>query len=176
MNKFLSAFAILSILFVYTQPVYAQYEEDTKTVDSTIEALYEVISGPIGQERDWDRFENLFVPSAQLLPVVTTPDSSYIRVMSYADYREIAGPWLVQNGFFEIELARTQEEYGHIVHAFSTYGSYKTAEDVENANPYDKGINSIQLMNDGERWFVVNVMWDAESMGAQIPEKYLSAR
>jgi len=33
--------------------------EKTKTIDSTIEVLYEVISGDKGVERDWDLFLNL---------------------------------------------------------------------------------------------------------------------
>ena len=172
MKRFFSSATILSLFLLLAPAVHAQYEEDTKTVDSTIEALYDVISGPAGVERDWDRFNNLFHPSANLIPIVVTPDSVFSRTMSYTDYAQIAGPWLVQNGFFEKELSRTQEKYGHIVHMFSTYGSYKTSEDKE---PYDRGINSIQLMTNGERWFVVNIMWDAESMGSKIPEKYLSS-
>lgn len=163
----------MCFLVVLPQAALAQYEEDTKTVDSTIEALYDSISGPAGEERDWTRFKNLFHSSANLIPMVVTPDSTFSFSWTPEEYAQRAGPWLVQNGFFEKELARTQETYGHIVHAFSTYGSYHTKDDEK---PYDRGINSIQLMTNGERWFVVNIMWDAESLGASIPEKYLSSR
>lgn len=173
MKRFFSFVTLLSLFFLLAPTAQAQYEEDTKTVDSTIEALYDVISGPAGVERDWDRFQNLFHATATLIPIVVTPDSTFTRNMTPAQYAQVAGPWLFDNGFFEKELARTQEEYGHMVHMFSTYGSYKTSEDKE---PYDRGINSIQLMTNGDRWFVVNIMWDAESMGAQIPEKYLASR
>lgn len=97
-------------------PALAQYEEDTKTVTSTIEALYEVISGPAGQERDWDRFNNLFYAGANLIPVGVTPDSVFVNILTYDQYEAVAGQWLVDNGFFEIELSRTEERYGHIVH------------------------------------------------------------
>src|SRR6478609_3906954 len=41
---------------------------DVKSMDAIIAALYEVISGPAGQQRDWDRMRNLFVPGARLIP------------------------------------------------------------------------------------------------------------
>ena len=167
---------LVSILMLTANSAFAQYEEDTKTVTSTIEALYEVISGPKGQERDWDRFNNLFYEGANLIPVGVTPDSVFVNILTYDQYEEVAGQWLVDNGFFEIELSRTEERYGHIVHAFSTYGSYHTAEDVEKENPYDRGINSIQLLTDGNRWYVLNVFWDSESRGSPIPEKYLKSK
>lgn len=163
----------LFALLVFATPSYAQYEDDTKTVVSTIEALYDVISGPKGEARDWDRFSNLFYPGAHLIPTRTTPDSILAMVWTPEEYAQRAGDWLVANGFYEKELARTQETYGSIVHVFSTYGSYHTKEDKE---PYDRGINSIQLLTDGNRWYVMNVMWDAESQGTKIPEEYLSSR
>ena len=39
-----------------------------------------------------------------------------------------------------------------------------------------RGINSIQLLNDSKRWWVVTVFWDAEQKGKTIPEKYLPAK
>ena len=34
----------------------SSYLQKVKTIDSSIEALYDVISGPKGQQRDWDFF------------------------------------------------------------------------------------------------------------------------
>ena len=36
-----------------------------------------------------------------------------------------------------------------------------------------RGINSIQLMNDGERWWIINIFWMQESEEHPIPEAYL---
>ncbi len=41
---------------------------DVASVDAIVAALYDVISGPAGQARDWDRFRSLFHPSARLIP------------------------------------------------------------------------------------------------------------
>lgn len=44
------------------------YSSDHESIDSIIKATYAVISGPKGQERDWDRFRALFHPDARLIP------------------------------------------------------------------------------------------------------------
>jgi hypothetical protein len=36
-----------------------------------------------------------------------------------------------------------------------------------------RGINSIQLMNDGSRWWIVSVFWDAERPDNPLPAEYL---
>src|SRR5215469_14094644 len=43
--------------------------EDVRSVDAIVGALYDVISGPKGQARDWDRFRSLFLPDARLIPI-----------------------------------------------------------------------------------------------------------
>src|SRR5712672_1932165 len=45
--------------------VPAPRPDDTKSLDSILRAIYDVISGPAG-DRDWNRFRALFVPEARL--------------------------------------------------------------------------------------------------------------
>ena len=146
---------------------------DVQSLDAIIGALYNVISGPIGQQRDWDRMRNLFVPGARLIPAVYRPDSvPRLRELSVDDYIKLAGPRLEESGFFETEIARQVEQYGGVVHAFSTYESRHTAEDPK---PFVRGINSIQLFNDGQRWWVVTVLWEGERPDNPIPPQYLKS-
>ena len=72
--------------------------------------------------------------------------------------------------FFEREIGRTEDRFGSVVHVFSTYDSKKTLQDEK---PFMRGINSIQLWYDGNRWWIVSVFWQAESPDVPIPEKYL---
>ena len=44
-----------------------QYKKDVSSIDSIIDALYEVISGEEVEERDWARERNLFHPDARLI-------------------------------------------------------------------------------------------------------------
>ncbi|MFV1988368.1 MAG: hypothetical protein ACC682_13890 [Gemmatimonadota bacterium] len=148
--------------------------EDVASIDAVIAALYDVISGPAGQKRDWDRFKSLMAPQARLIPTGQGPGGVVgYQAWSPGQYASQAGAFLEERGFFEVESARTTEEFGQIAHAFSTYESRWTLEDEE---PFDRGINSIQLLNDGERWWIMTIFWAAESSGLTIPNRYLRSR
>lgn len=145
---------------------------DVASIDAILSAVYDVISGPAGEKRDWDRFRSLFQPGARLIPSGPRQQGGFgMRMLTPDEYAANAGPSLEQNGFFEVEIARTVEEYGQIAHVFSTYESRRNEND---ATPFARGINSIQLFNDGSRWWVVTIYWQQESPAAPIPAKYLA--
>lgn len=155
-------------------PASTAKPSDVESVDAIIAALYDVISGPAGQKRDWDRFRSLFAPGARLIPTGRRPDGSQnMRVLTPQDYADMSGPGLERNGFFEREIGRETAAFGAITHVFSAYDSKRTAAD---AQPFARGINSIQVMNDGKRWWIVTVFWDSERPDNQIPGKYLNKR
>jgi len=144
---------------------------DVATMDSIISSLYDVISGPAGT-RNWDRLRSLFIPGARLIPTGPRPTGEVgSRVLTVEDYVQRAGPRLEREGFFEREVARRAEVFGNIAHVFSTYESRHAKDD---AKPFQRGINSIQLMNDGKRWWVVTVFWQGEDEKNPLPQKYLS--
>ena len=152
-----------------TQP--APRPADVATVDGIIAALYDVISGPAGQARDWDRMRSIFLPGAHLIATGKTPaGEARHALMTVEDYIRTNGPFLVEGGFFETEIGRTTETFGNVTHAFSTYAARRTLADPE---PFMRGINSIQLFNDGSRYWVVNVFWDSERADNPIPAKYI---
>src|SRR6478672_9623729 len=41
---------------------------DVASMESIVAALCDVISGPAGKKRDWDRMRSLFIPGARLIP------------------------------------------------------------------------------------------------------------
>jgi hypothetical protein len=139
-----------------------------------VAAVYDVISGPAGEARDWDRWRSLFLSEARLATLGMSPEGeTRFRVFSPEDYVEMAGANLEANGFFETEIGRTQEEFGPVVHLFSAYQSKRTLADPE---PFARGINSFQLMNDGERWWVLTIYWTSERPDLPIPERYIGGR
>ena len=52
------------------EPVTAK-PQDVAEIDSILAAIYDVISGPKGRPRNWDRMRGLFVPNARLIPCRT---------------------------------------------------------------------------------------------------------
>jgi hypothetical protein len=155
-----------------TGPRPAARPADVASADAILAALYDVISGPRGQARDWTRFRSLLVPNARLMP--TRPRAgggTDLSIWSADDYIRAAGAGLEANGFYEREIHRVTEEFGNVVHAFSTYESRRTAN--ANEPPFARGINSIQLLKDGGRWWVVSIYWQPERPDTPIPAKYL---
>lgn len=147
------------------------YAADVASMDAAVAALYDVISGDAGQARDWDRFRNLFHPAARLMPTATNPQGQgVLRPLTPQDYVDRAGPSLVRDGFHEKEIARRVERFGRIAHLFSTYEARRARTDAE---PFLRGVNSIQLFDDGQRWWVVSVYWQAEDAQTPLPAEYL---
>ncbi|MBO6522265.1 MAG: hypothetical protein JJ971_00425 [Balneolaceae bacterium] len=149
---------------------HAQYESDTESIDSIIEALYASISGDAGVERDWDRFRNLFIEGAKLTPTFQNQagEIGFIQ-WSPDEYIERAGASLERDGFHEDEIHREVDTYRYVTQVFSTYQSKRTKD----GEVFARGINSIQLFNDGNRWWVVSVFWSSENEEYPIPETYL---
>jgi hypothetical protein len=140
-------------------------------MEAILTALYQVISGPAGQPRDWDRMRALFAPGARLIPTVYRVDSApSLRVWDVEQYITLVGPRLESGGFFEREVARRIERYGGVVHVFSSYESRRASSDP---TPFARGINSIQLWFDGQRWWIVTIYWEGERPGNPIPARYL---
>jgi len=144
---------------------------DVASVEAIVAALYDVISGPAGAPRDWDRMRSLFAPEGRMGTVGMRPDGSYaLRSLTPEDYIARNSKAFATTGFFESEVTRTVETFGQIAHVFSTYEARHAKDD---AKPFMRGINSIQLIHDGKRWYVLNLIWRAEDAKLQLPERYL---
>lgn len=145
---------------------------DVASLDAIMKAVYDVISGDAGQKRDWDRFRSLFHKDAKLIPSGKNPQTgiSGARFLTPEDYVTRSGPVLERDGFHERELARKVDQFGNIAQVFSTYHAFKKKDDKE---PFLRGINSFQLLNDGKRWWVINIYWQAETPDSPIPAQYL---
>ena len=142
--------------------------EDVKSIDSILSALYAVISGPAG-ERDWNRFRSLFLPQARLTAAVKNPDgSARIRPMGVEDYAKGAGSYFLQHAFFESPIVNRVETFGNITQVFSSYESHHATGEA----PFARGINSIQLLNDGTRWWIVSILWDEERPDNPLPKEF----
>ena len=146
---------------------------DVSSIDAILAALYGSVSGPPGP-RDWDRVRSIFAPGAWVAPVENRADGgATARIMSLEAFVDRASRNVSREGFYETEIARRSEAFGSIVHVFSTYEARHRPDD---ATPFRRGINSIQLLKDGQRYWVVSVYWDTEREGVPIPPQYLPVK
>ncbi len=151
---------------------------DAESVDALIAALYDVISGPAGKPRDWDRFRSLFLPDGRLgvirhaAPAAdgrpAHPDD--VVFLTPQDYIDRDAPFFKTEGFFERGIANRVEEFGNLVSVWSTYESRHSADDPK---PFVRGINSLQIVKAQGRYWVASIIWDDERSGLTLPEKYL---
>lgn len=148
---------------------------DVNSIDSITAALYDVISGPKGQARDWDRMRSLFLPDGRLIPSRTDRNTHRTDavVLTLEGYIQRASPRMSAEGFFEHSVHNQVEQFGNIAHVWSTYESRHAKEDAE---PFDRGINSIQLLKSGNRYYIIEIVWDSETPASPIPKQYLPNR
>jgi len=150
---------------------------DVESIDAIVAAAYDGISGPAGKKRDWDRERSLYIPGARLIPLAAEAGVAgredvdlAPQILDVEGFIARVEPYFEENGFYEKEIARRTEQFGKIAHVWSTYESRHNEDDPE---PFMRGINSIQVFNDGKRWWIVSIYWQQESADAPIPQKYL---
>lgn len=145
---------------------------DVASIDAIVQALYTSISGPAGHARDWARVRSLFHRHHQMLPMVRGKGGMQAMRMTVDDYVQRAGAMLERDGFFEQEVARQVLQFGDVAHVWSTYEARRALAD---AVPFLRGINSIQLVREGGRWWVLSLGWEQEADAGPIPAAFLPA-
>src|SRR4029077_12736937 len=108
---------------------------DVESIDAIIAAAYDVISGPAGQKRDWNRERALFYPGARLIPTASIPGRNDVdlqpQILDVEGYMARAEPLFEKAGFYETEIAGRVERFGRIPHVWSTYESRHNPDDAK---------------------------------------------
>ena len=133
---------------------------DLAGIDQAIHGVYDVISGPPGQKRDFDRMRSLFAPGATLKAI----GPKGLRGGSLEDYIARNAAILEKEGFTERELGRRVEVWGGLATAWSAYDG-RTA----NGSFHERGINSFQLVKIDGKWVVASILWQEETPDNPLP-------
>lgn len=151
-------------------PTIAADPKDVASIDAIVRAFYEVISGPAGQPRQWARDRSLYRPEIRFNIVRFDREGRpSLHTLTHQEFVDSSNDALVKRGFFERELHRVTQRFGNIAHVFSTY----EGRDKENGPVIERGINSIQLVYDGTRWWITSASWQDETKDHPIPPEYL---
>ena len=142
------------------QPLVA----DRTGIDEAIRSVYEVISGPPGQKRDFDRMRTLFAPGATLRAI----GPKGVRGGSLEDYIARNGEVLERDGFTERELGRRIEIWGGLATAWSAYDGR-----TSNGSFHERGINSFQLVKINGKWLVASILWQEETPQNPLPAQLI---
>lgn len=168
---FLTVICFAFSIHLVAQPTNNTAPSDLTSIDGIISTLYDVISGEKNEVRNWNLFKSLFHTDARLMSIGKNQQGETIlSTMTPDEYIARAGKYFTEMDFFEKEIHRTTNIFGRIAHLFSTYESYDSAT---SNTPFERGINSIQLFNDGERWWIVTIYWTNETDDNPLPKEYL---
>ncbi len=155
---------------VDTPKAHEAAPSDVASPEAISKAAYDVISGPVGKQRDWDRLRSLCVPGVHFIVVTKLGSADAVHSYDIDAFVAAAQKAFETEGFFERGISNRVERWDRIAHVFSTYESRHSANDPK---PFERGINSFQLANDGKRWWIVNIFWERETAEKPIPKKYL---
>jgi hypothetical protein len=154
------------------QPVPA----DAVSPDAIVAALYASVTHTPDAMPDFERMRTIFLPVGMLIP----PKRANEDIFTTLDVDQFADRFKKANatrkakgeptGFVERELSRRTDCFGNVCQIFSTYESKNAASDEK---PFERGINSIQIVKDGRRWWIASVIWDVERTDNPIPTQYL---
>jgi hypothetical protein len=97
------------------------------------------------------------------------PDGSVVvNLLGVDDFVMVAGDVLKKDPFYENAIVNQAQSYGNIAQVFSSYESRR----APGVQPFERGINSIQLLNDGKRWWVLSILWDEERPDNPLPPEF----
>ncbi len=139
--------------------------KDVSTISGLIDATYEVVSGRIGEKRQWERDASLHHPKAIYSYKNSQNQQVTIPVKSFHDDTQSL---IMTTDFFESEINREVRIFGNIAHVWSTYETR-----LSEGGPIERrGINSIQLIFEEERWWIISWIFDKESPSNRIPQTF----
>jgi hypothetical protein len=137
--------------------------------------MYQSVSHGPEEEPNWKRMREIFLPVGVLIPP-KRPDAAEHAVLDVDAFQERVRKGMAAakergdaTAFFESEIARRTDCFGNVCQVFSTYEGRHAPGDEK---PFVRGINSIQLVKDGKRWWIASVAWDTERPDNKIPEEY----
>jgi hypothetical protein len=171
MSRKLLLFLVTLLLAPHSLPaqVGGGRTDDVDTMDGILAAYYEVVSRPAGTAPDRERDEWIHHPDALVaITGVGADDVPVIQTMTLSEYHDRFGAPDAA-AFFEWEVHRVVQRFGNVAHVWSTYASSREPD----GEVFGRGINSIQLYNDGSRWWITSWIFDQERAGNEIPAEYL---
>jgi hypothetical protein len=156
---------LLAAALVAVPPAASQ--ADLAGIDAAIRGVYEVISGPPGQKRDFDRMRSLFAPGATMKAI----GPKGLHGGSVEDYIARDRDILEREGFTERELGRRLEVWGGLATAWSSYDG-RTAS----GSFHERGINSFELVKIGGKWLIASILWQEETPANPLPRDLIKGK
>ena len=142
------------------------FEKDAQTIDALIKASYEVVSGEKGAKRQWERDRYLHHPQA-VYSYFDKEKGKQVTV-SLDAFHQATDKMVFNTAFYESEVKREVRVFGNIAQVWSTYETRLE----EDGKVERRGINSIQLVYENNRWYIVSWVFCGENESNIIPRTF----
>jgi hypothetical protein len=97
---------------------------DVASPEAIVQAVYAVISGPMGAPRDWPRLRSLIAPGAIFVVTGAGQDGTIrTRLLSVEDYISASSKAIASMAFYEHGVVSQIWRYAHIATVVSPYES-----------------------------------------------------
>jgi hypothetical protein len=145
--------------------------EDVSTIDGMIKAYYEIVSGPAGQPRQWDRDATLYIPGVRFVIISEDAEGkATAQSMTHQQFVDSSETSMKGKAFYEHEIHRVTNRVGNIAHVLST-GEHTSSP---NGPVEGRGIDSLELFWDGQRWWIAGAnLWEINTKTHPLPSEYL---
>jgi hypothetical protein len=143
--------------------------KDWESPEAIVDALYDVISADAGAQRDWDRYRDLFLDGARMSMAVDSKVASGIMGMAPEELITQTESAYAATGFHEIPLVTRVEQHGLLASVMSSFEVRLRRSDDQ---PLMRGLNHFQLLNDGERWWIVSNIGVIETPTSPLPSAF----
>jgi hypothetical protein len=146
---------------------------DVESIDGIIRAFYEVASTPAGTLPNRARDASLHASDAQIRTIRLQPNGkAELEVLTldelYARYYTSPSA----TPFYEREIHRVTHRFGNFAHVWSTY----VASEAPDGAAIYRGISSVALYFDGNRWWITGWSDEKEREELPLPPEYVPPR
>jgi len=134
--------------------------------------LYDVVSGPAGA-RDWESVRALYHPRAMMVRTgIDDGGRPFVLAMTFDEYIDNVTDLLAGIEFSESEVQQTATVFGNVARLASIYEyEYRGTDEIRRG----RGVNFINLVNEGQGWKIMNIVWDNERDGVSLRHTGLTA-
>lgn len=134
----------------------AALADDTDDIHAAVLNVYELISGPVGEARDWDAFREAFLPMATFTVSLKAQDGTPRALqLTVDDYIERSGPMLMEMGFSEEETQVKILQLGEIATVMSAYHGIRS----DTGETVVAGVNTFIVVKVEDAWKVASISW-----------------
>lgn len=161
--------AMLLVMPGSTSAGEADAASDVSTTDGVVSALYRAVSFAPGGEPDWSVLRTLLLPDAVLAQPVRGSDE--VELLTVDEFigrfrHDLEAFEMRKTGFHErIERVETTS-FGRIAHCLVVF---EVRKDPAVADPLGRGVDSIELVHTGGRWWIAAIATEHEGPNRPIP-------